>query len=196
MNPRPSSARSWLTGGIIFALCVVNILLVKQNFGLRGQLAALTQNKVDAAANSLKRGDVVPPVSGLDLAGRPYQLDYKEDKRRQMLLFISPSCAYCVQQALLWRDLLDTVDTTRVNVVGVVGDREDSRAVTAHAEELGYFKTKVALPILIFDQESLTRYKLTATPTTLLISANGTVEHAWVGKWDQSKTSEVAMALK
>jgi len=40
------------------------------------------------------------------------------------------------------------------------------------------------------------RYKLVATPTTLLVSSAGDVEHVWVGKWDQVKTNEVVAALK
>jgi peroxiredoxin len=43
---------------------------------------------------------------------------------------------------------------------------------------------------------SLARYKLTATPTTLLIDDDGKVEHAWVGKWDEEQANEVAAALK
>ena len=98
MNAR-LSPKSWLPGVIILALSLVNLLLIKQNFDLRGQLTARAQNSFDATANALKRGEVVPAVSGMDLSGRPYRLDYKEDKRRQMLLFMSPSCSYCVQQA-------------------------------------------------------------------------------------------------
>lgn len=51
-------------------------------------------------------------------------------------------------------------------------------------------------PVIFFDNESLGSYKLTATPTTLLIDEDGKVEHAWVGKWDESGVMEVAAALK
>jgi peroxiredoxin len=49
---------------------------------------------------------------------------------------------------------------------------------------------------MFFNEASLTRYKLTATPTTLLIDDHGKIEHAWVGKWDETKTNEVSLALK
>src|SRR5215212_10150690 len=38
-NKRPSQ-KSWLTIGLILILCVVNLLLIKQNLDLRKQLAA------------------------------------------------------------------------------------------------------------------------------------------------------------
>ncbi|HEY5885330.1 MAG TPA: hypothetical protein VIT88_11620, partial [Pyrinomonadaceae bacterium] len=84
----------------------------------------------------------------------------------------------------------------RFAVVGVVSDKENKQVVSAHAEGAGYFDTKTPLPVVFFDNESLGTYKLTATPTTLLIDQDGKVEHAWVGKWDESRAMEVAAALK
>ncbi|HEU4507631.1 MAG TPA: hypothetical protein VFR78_05295, partial [Pyrinomonadaceae bacterium] len=65
-----------------------------------------------------------------------------------------------------------------------------------HADEAGYFKTRTPLPLVFFDSKSLGSYKLTATPTTLLINDAGKVEHAWIGKWDQNSAKEVAAALQ
>jgi thiol-disulfide isomerase/thioredoxin len=139
---------------------------------------------------------VVTAVSATDLDGRPYELNYSKDGRHRLLLFFSPNCPYCQQQSPLWRDLLDKIDSNRFNVVGVVSDREDKQLVSAYADGAGYFKTKTPLPLVFFDSDSLGTYKLTATPTTLLINEAGQVEHAWIGKWDQTKAMEVATALK
>ena len=193
-NKRPSQ-KPWLTIGLIVILCVVNLLLIKQNLDLRKQLAAGGRT-IDLTTNFLQPGDVVTSVTATDLDGRPYQLEYKKDGRQRLLLFFSPNCPYCQQQSPLWRDLLNKVDGNRFTVIGVVSDREDKQLVSAHADGAGYFKTKTPLPLLFFDSESLGSYKLTATPTTLLINENGRVEHAWVGKWDDTKAMEVAAALK
>ena len=190
-----SPQKSWLSIGLILILCVVNLLLVRQNLDLRQQLAAGART-IDLTTNSLQPGDVVAPVTATDLDGRPYQLDYKKDGRQRLLLFFSPNCPYCQQQSPLWRDLLDKVDSQRFTVIGVVSDREDKRLVSAHAEGAGYFKTKTPLPLVFFDSESLGSYKLSATPTTLLINEDGRVEHAWVGKWDETSAKEVAAALE
>jgi peroxiredoxin len=192
---KPSSQKSWLTIGLIAILCVVNLLLIKQNLDLRKQLA-VGGRTIDLTTNLLQPGDVVTSVTATDLDGRPYQLEYKKDGRQRLLLFFSPNCPYCQQQSPLWRDLLNKVDSNRFTVIGVVSDREDKRLVSAHADGAGYFKTKTPLPLVFFDSESLGSYKLTATPTTLLINEDGRVEHAWVGKWDETKTMEVAAALK
>jgi peroxiredoxin len=154
------------------------------------------EKKVDALTNSLKKGEVVAPVVGADLSGQPYELKYKEDGRRHLLMFFSPDCRYCAEQAPLWRDVLNKIDSNRFNVVGVVGDREGTQAVSAHAGKLGYFSTKTPLPVMFFNEASLARYKLTATPTTLLINDHGKIEHVWVGKWDETKANEVSLALK
>lgn len=192
---KSSSQKSWLSIGLILVLCVVNLLLIKQNLDLRKRLAA-GGRIIDLTTNFLQPGDVVTPVTATDLEGHPYQLDYKKDGRQRLLLYFSPSCPYCRQQSPLWRDLLDKVDSQRFTVIGVVSDREDKRLVSAHADGAGYFKTKTPLPLVFFDSESLGSYKLTATPTTLLINEDGRVEHAWVGKWDETSAMEVAAALK
>lgn len=179
---------------LILALSVSNVLLIKQNITLRRQLNSA--GSIDASANSLKPGEVVTPFAGTDLNGQPYQVQFGKDGRKQLLLFFSPSCPFCVQQAPIWCDVLNRIDSSRFNVVGIVGNREDKQEVASHADALGYFKTKVTLPVVSVNDEMLARYKLTATPTTLLIDDTGKVEHAWVGKWDESRTTEVAAALK
>jgi peroxiredoxin len=186
---------SWVSGGLILTLIAVNLLLVKQNFAMRRQLTDRA-TALSPTAKSLKEGEVVASMVGSDLNGQPYELKYKSNERQRLLLYFSPSCAYCVQQAPLWRDVLNKIDSTRFEVVGMVNDREDKKAVFTHADELGYFKTKTPLPVMFVNNESLARYKLMATPTTLLISGDGNVEHVWVGKWDQAKANEVADALK
>lgn len=190
-----SSQKSWLTAGLILILCVINVLLIKQNLDLRKRLAAGGRT-IDLTTNVLRPGDVVSAVTATDLDGRPYQLEYKKDGRHRLLLFFSPNCPYCEQQSPQWRDLLDKVDNNRFLVVGIVSDREDKPSVSAHVDEAGYSRTKTPLSIVVFDNEMLGSYKLTATPTTLLINEDGKVEHAWVGKWDENSAIEVAAALR
>lgn len=189
-----SSRKSWLPAGLIFILCVINLLLIRQNLDLRKQLAA--GGRTDLTTNVLKPGDLVSAVTATDLDGRPFRLEYKKDGRQRLLLFFSPNCPYCEQQSPQWRDLLDKVDSSRFLVVGIVSDREDKPSVSAHVENIGYSRTKTPLPVVFFDDEILGSYKLTATPTTLLIDEDGRVEHAWVGKWDESSAAEVAAALR
>lgn len=193
-NEKQAARMPKLALALILALGILNILLLMQNLSLRRQLNSA--GRTDATANALKRGELVTPITGTDLNGQPYQVQYANNERKQLLIFFSPSCPYCVEQGPIWRDVLNRIDSSRFNVVGIVGDREDKLEVTKHANVLGYFKTRIALPIVTVSDETLANYKLTATPTTLLIDSNGRVEHAWVGKWDETKTAEVTAALK
>jgi len=195
MQNRRSSLNSWVAPVLILGLIAVNVLLAKQNLAMRQQLRTQA-DAVNPAGQSLKEGEVVASIAGMGLDGRPYELNYDKDERKHLLFFFSPTCTYCVQQAPLWRDILNKVDCNRVEVLGLVSDKLDKQAVYTHAEELGYFKTKASLPVIFATNETLGRYRLVATPTTLLISKNGTVEHVWVGKWDEIKTAEVAEALR
>ena len=195
MKIDPHFKRHGYLEALIVTLCVVNLLLIKQNFDLRKQLADGGRT-IDLTTNFLQAGEFVTSVTATSLDGRPYQLDYEKDGRQRLLLFFSPNCPYCQQQSPLWRDLLDKVDSNRFTIIGVVSDQEDKRLVSAYADAAGYFKTKTPLPLVFFDSESLGNYKLTATPTTLLINEDGRVEHAWIGKWDKTKAMEVAAALK
>src|SRR5215217_7616970 len=95
---------SWSALALIFSLSALNLLLIKQNFSLRRQLSSA--GRIDASANSLKPGEVTTtPIAGTDLKGRPYQMKYGTDNRRHLLLFFSPSCPYCIQQAPLWANV-------------------------------------------------------------------------------------------
>ena len=179
---------------LILALGILNLLLIRQNFSLRRQLNA--GGKLEASGNFLKPGEVMTlPITGTDLKGQPYQMHYGKDSKRHLLLFFSPSCPYCIQQGPIWANLLNLIDPNRFEVIGIVGDKEDKQRVANHANGLGYFNTRLVMPIVSVNDETLARYRLTATPTTLLIDNSGTVEHVWVGKWNQAKIDEVAAAV-
>jgi thiol-disulfide isomerase/thioredoxin len=195
MTENKSSVPKWITTVLIVMLCVVNVLLIKQNLDLRKKLAGGAKI-VDLTKNYLQAGDTVAQVTATGFDGQPRELDYKKEGKPRLVLFFSPTCQYCKQQMPMWRDLLDKVDSNRFEVIGVVSDREDKKAVSTYAESAGYFQTKTPLPLVFFDSEALGSYKLTATPTTLLISNEGKVEHAWIGKWDEASAMEVADALK
>jgi peroxiredoxin len=195
MSPdKISSRKSWWAAGLILILCIVNLLLIRQNLHLRKQLAAGGRT-IDLTTNVLRPGDIVSAVTATDLNGRPFQLEYN-DGRQRLLLFFSPNCPYCEQQSPQWRNLLDHIDSNRFVVVGVVSNREDRSLVADHVEQAGYSSTKTPLPVVFFDNEMLGSYKLTATPTTLLIGGDGKVERAWVGKWDEESAIQVAAELK
>ena len=70
---------------LIVALGILNILLLMQNLSLRRQLNSV--GKTEATANALNPGELVTPITGTDLNGQPYQVQYANDGRKQLLIF-------------------------------------------------------------------------------------------------------------
>src|ERR1043166_3035354 len=140
---------------------------------MRRQLNARAE-RVNPAAQSLREGEVVASIAGTNLDGRPYELNYGKDERKHLLLNFSPGCPYCVQQAPLWRDVLNKMDSSRVEVLGVVSDQLHKQAVYTHADELGYFKPKCRCRS-VCQKRSTSALPVVATPTTLLVGKSGFV---------------------
>jgi peroxiredoxin len=196
MSNKQVTSASWrFARCFIVVLLGVNLLLIRQNLGLRQQLAKFALSG-EVATNSLKAGETVPPFTGLDLKGKPYQIEYKKEGRQHLFLFFPPSCSYCDQQAPQWRELLDKIDSNLFTISGVVNDKEDKPSTIARAQALGYLDAKTPLPITFASEAMLKSYKLAATPTTLLVDDKGKVEGAWVGLWDETTADEIAHALQ
>src|SRR5688572_27309754 len=117
-NEKQPARMPKLALALILALGILNILLLMQNFSLRSQLNSA--GRTDASANALKPGELVTPITGTDINGQPYQGLYAKDGKKQLLYFFSPSCPYCVEQGPNWRDVLNRIDSSRFNVVGIV----------------------------------------------------------------------------
>lgn len=114
MGKKTASRTPLLAFGLILALTVVNLLLVKQNLALRRQLSGA--GRTAETPNALKAGETVAPIAGTDLNGRLFELKYQKEGRHHLLLYFSPSRPYCVQQAAQWREVLNKVDDGRVSI--------------------------------------------------------------------------------
>ena len=91
--------------------------------------------------------------------------------------------------------MLNNLDSSRFDVVGVVSDKTERDPVIKNIDQLGYLKTKNPLPVAFLD-DALAKLRFAATPTTMIVTNSGVVEHVWVGKWKDSDSNEVAAALK
>jgi peroxiredoxin len=179
---------------ILFTLAAVNTLLIKQNLDLRAHAGEL-ERKLDPASWSLQPGEEVQSFSTFDLNGKPYTVDFKKEGRNKIFLFFTPGCAFCGQQIPYWRDLLNNIDSSKFEVVGLVGERDDKQQVLKHIEEAGYLSAKNPLHVVMGSDNVLRSYKLGSTPTTLLVRADGHTEKVWVGRWDVKIASEASTLL-
>jgi peroxiredoxin len=180
--------------GMVFLLAAANTLLIKQNLGMRAHLKVL-QERLDPASANMHPGDEAQSFSSTDLNGQPYQVDYKGEGRKKIFLFFTPTCPYCAQQVPYWRELLNNIDSTKYEVVGITGEREDKQSISSYLKEVGYSNTRNPLPVVFVSDNVLRSYKLTSTPTTLMIASNGRVENVWVGRWDADTAAKASAAL-
>lgn len=118
----------WL---LVFVLAASNTLLIKQNLEMRNQHKTL-QQRLDPTSWSLRPGESAQPFTARDLNGEQYAVDYQGGRHR-VFLFFTPECPYCAQQVPFWRDLLDNIDHSRYEVVGMVGEREDRQKIGRRA---------------------------------------------------------------
>ena len=165
-----------ISGASLFlqaALLVVVVLLLRQNFAYR---ALLAQPTVSVPQPGERVDSFVSPA----LVGSVEVLFGKQEERRTVLLFLSPDCRYCDAQMPYWRELVDHADRERFRIVSVVRDSENSDEVQRYLAEGGI----ATLPTAFASAELRASLKLSSTPLTLVIDAEGIVERTWLGVWD------------
>lgn len=179
---------------LVFALAAINTLLVRQNLAMRDEVKSL-QEKLDPASTNMHPGDLAQPFSATDVAGRQYKVDYDGGGRKKVFLFFTPRCPFCSQQVPYWKELLDNIDPSRYEVVGITGEREDKAKISEYLKEVGYSDARYPLQVAFAPDNVLRSYRLTSTPTTLLVANDGKVEEVWVGRWDTAAAAKASGVL-
>ena len=157
---------------MLIVLAVVNALLIRQNFQMRDRLDQL-KPKI------LQPGDKVESFSAQGLHGEPINMNYMGETKR-VLLYFTPACPYCQEQFPYWQEILRRANGNHFQVLGIVSESEDKSKVDEYLRSVGCESMRVA-----FVPNSLLKsYKLSMTPTTLVIANEGKVENAWAGKWN------------
>jgi peroxiredoxin len=170
-NKLPAAA----AGVLIFSFAAANLLLIRQNLQLR---AALRSYQPD----ELRPGDKLPPFSAKGLGGEPLSVSYEGRGPKRVLLFFTPTCRYCHRQFTYWRELLERADHGRFEIVGLVAEAEDAVKVEEYLRAVGS-DARAALRVAMIPAAVRRTYKLSATPITLVVANDGTVEHSWSGLW-------------
>jgi peroxiredoxin len=176
-------------GFLIVAFAVSNILLIRQNIQLRGELAKVQQR-------GLRAGDKVPPFSAAGLDGRPVQISYTGGGPKRMLIYFTPTCRFCRAQFPYWKEALEHAESNGYEVVGLVNETEDRAKLAEYIREMGCSAdSQKPLKIALVPEEIKHSYQLSATPITLLVNNEGTVQKAWVGQWSVSDVGEASTSL-
>ncbi|MDT7541995.1 MAG: AhpC/TSA family [Acidobacteriota bacterium] len=176
-NPLPvklSTVALWL---LLIALTISNLLLLRQNMKMR---AALTPPKLE----TLHAGDRVQPFMAEDLRGGKIDVSYNGTGAKRVLLYFTPTCPFCRQQFAYWHEVFVRADRERFEVLGVVSDKEDKEKMEDYLRQFGCAAdSQTPLRAALVPDDVRCNYKLMATPITLIVNNNGTVDKAWSGRW-------------
>lgn len=169
-----------LTTGFVWILLPIlvlcNGLLIWQNWSLKNEVRELS------AETKVQVGEDFSGFTAVDMDNKPATLD-QTSKTKKIIFLFSTSCPYCKKQNAYWTDLLKTVDASKYQVFAVFNHREELAAVNEYFDSFGYKKLETPVKLLFSESETLDKYKLKSTPTTLVLDENDHVEKAWIGLW-------------
>lgn len=164
---------------LVALLGLTNALLVGQNSTLRREAAAATQ------LQAVRVGDRLPLLQGWGYSD-DVEFTYGEMQRTRILLYLSPSCAFCSAQLPGWRALVGSLDPESHEVYAIAGDHETPEVVRAYLESAGL----ASVPVAFVTSKVRLQYGLRYTPTTMLIANDGTIEKIWTGLWNEQAKQE------
>lgn len=183
-----SPSHTWLRV-LVLALAAANALLGWQNIQMRREVEKYQPQR-------LKPGDKAAPFKASGLDGSPVEVSFDGNARKKVFLFFSPSCPYCRQQFAQWRDMLGRIDASRFEVVGLVNDSEDRDKLREYLDAMGCSaESRTPLRVALIPSAVRSGYLLDSTPTTLVLSGDGTVEQNLVGRWTEDDSRVASAAL-
>lgn len=133
------------------------------------------------ASDLFKVGDSFPSVVYAKTFGSP-----PATTSRRLIYWFSPSCHWCEEN----RPNIDAVARNykkSYEVLGISSNGEDVKTYLA--------ETALAFPVATVESGDPIVRKFGPTPTTLLVTADGKVEHVWRGAYGPSTKAEIEATL-
>jgi peroxiredoxin len=98
-------------------------------------------------------------------------VDWKQNEK-SLVFFLRKDCVYCKLSAPFYRQLIADASQRKVKWLAVLPDS---------LEEGKVYLRSLNLPIENVQSESLSSYKIPATPSVLFVDSQGIVRSAWAG---------------
>jgi peroxiredoxin len=175
---------SVLLGLFILILLTLNMALIIQNKNLKRTLTAAANN-----TGLLNVGNLIPPLSGLDMDGNEFTVDYRQDSRKAVLLVFSPRCGFCTMNMPNWKAIIQGIDRNAYRLVAV---SVESDGVKEYLDQNGFSNIPVMAEI---NPGTKVAYGINATPQTVLIDSLGRVEKVWIGVIESEDWRDVEQSL-
>lgn len=160
------------------------LFLVRQNRRLQTMLAKMPSMQV------LQQGQSLPPLTATDIDGAGVAMRYGEREPSTLLIWFSPSCHLCAENAPFWNDIYDRFHAAtgvRFLVMSDSGVDETRAYMTANGLELP--------AVCVTDEALLDAYNGRVLPQTALISPRGAIEKVWPGALEETRQNEITAAL-
>lgn len=174
--------------GIVIAFLSM-LFGIRENSRLRLEKQLLQRQLEElakAATDDVPRvGDLVPPIEGDTVQQERVRIDYGE-KSRYLLFFISFQCADSIEQLPNLNEIAKTAKTKNVTVLGLSTDKH---YVPVNAPEHSFEILTVT------DAAFLRAYRVTVTPTIILLSDHGRAQWVHAGILNEANTQELLRLL-
>ena len=92
--------------------------------------------------------------------------------KKSLVFFLKKDCPYCTSSAPFYRQLIEDASKRNVKCVAVLPNS---------ADEARKYLQYLELPIENVQTDPSTNYKISGTPTVLLVDDGGIVRSAWFG---------------
>lgn len=142
----------WMAAG---ALLWTNVQLNRSNANLASMLDVYRRSL------ELQAGATVPPIVGVDLAGKRLVLDVGSLKEPRLMLVFSPTCPVCDDNWPQWSRIMQAVASEKVVAVDLSG-RSDAEYFKRHGIIDAMHLAKV-------DPQSIIDYRFRFTPQTIVL---------------------------
>jgi peroxiredoxin len=129
----------------------------------------------------LSAGDKLEPFSALGLHGENIAINFASDGPRRVLLFLSSDCPYCREQFGYWKRIIDVAPLRGFQVVAVAMNSEDRSKLAEYLNSMGCPTESKRFTVALIPEEVRRKYKLSITPTTLVVSSDGKADAVWTG---------------
>ncbi|HEU4833052.1 MAG TPA: hypothetical protein VFS90_01505 [Pyrinomonadaceae bacterium] len=141
--------------------------------------ARFGQPRPPAFQRGIGKGDAMPSLPSVDYRAAP----------RTLLLALSAECGYCQDSLPFYRRLIDKQRKDGKNLA-VVALFPDSETV------VNEYKQRNSLEIRSVASVDPTTFRVTGTPTVILVDAQGNVSDVWVGRLSAVDEQQVMTALQ
>ena len=168
---------------LLFLLTLCNGFLIWQNQNLKNEVQRLS------AESKVQVGEDFSGFKAVDIDNKPVTLE-AASKTKKIIFLFSTTCPFCKKQNSYWTELLKTFDASKYEVFAVFNRKEELKTVDEYFDTFGYKNAGTSIKVLFSEDETLEKYKLKSTPTTLVIDESDRVEKAWVGLWSPGVLAE------